>query len=173
MVHSQKLWVITHNWPQEPPTAPKAVSSDHRAACMVEATATLYARSEASSGCGSFVQIQCIVSHASLMKSRAFIMHCCSCHTHRDGRERAAWQCWQAERGGQRSATLVKVADRVLVLTCVPAGRLLSSEPTGLFSRQTPAEESSLSACGLCAEFLEPTRPSTVGNQIPALAAMH
>ena len=34
MIHSQKLWVITHIWPQEPPTAPKAVSADHRAACM-------------------------------------------------------------------------------------------------------------------------------------------
>ena len=117
MVHSQKLWVITHIWPQEPPTAPKAVSSDHRAACIVEATATLYARSDASSGRGSFVQIQGIVSHASLMKSRAFIMHCCTCHAYRDGREGAAWQRWQAERGGERSAMLVRVADRVLVLT--------------------------------------------------------
>ena len=46
MTQSQELWVITHIWPQEPPTAPKAVSADHRAACMVEATATLNARSD-------------------------------------------------------------------------------------------------------------------------------
>ena len=48
MIQSQKSWVITQIWPQEPPTAPKAVSADHRAACIVGATATLNARSEAS-----------------------------------------------------------------------------------------------------------------------------
>ena len=149
MIQSQKSWVITHTWPQEPPTAPKAVSADHRAACMVEATATLHARSDASCGCGSLAWIHCDASHTDRVKSRAFIMRCCSCHTRQDGREGAAWQCWQAERGGQRSAMLVRVADRVLVLTRVPAGRLLSGEATGAFSRQTPAEESSLSACGL------------------------
>ena len=117
MIQSQKSWVITHIWPQEPPTAPKAVSADHRAACMVEATATLHARSDASYGCGSLVWIHCDASHTDRVKSRAFIMRCCSCHTRRDGREGAAWQCWQAERGGQRSAMLVRVADRVLVLT--------------------------------------------------------
>ena len=57
MVHAQKSWVITHIWPHEPPTAPYAVSADHHAACIVEATATLHARSDASSGCDSFVQI--------------------------------------------------------------------------------------------------------------------
>ena len=41
MIHSQKSWVITHIWPQEPPIAPKAVSADHRAAHIVEAAATL------------------------------------------------------------------------------------------------------------------------------------
>ena len=112
-----KSWVITHIWPQEPPTAPKAVSADHRAACMVEATATLHARSHASCGCGSLVWIHCDASHTDRVKSRAFIMRCCSCHTRQDGREGAAWQCWQAGRGGQRSAMLVRVADRVLVLT--------------------------------------------------------
>ena len=117
MIQSQNSWVITHIWPQEPPTAPKAVSADHRAACMVEATATLDARSDASCGCGSLVWIHCDASHTDRVKSRAFIMRCCSCHTRQDGREGAAWQCWQAERGGQRSAMLVRVADRVLVLT--------------------------------------------------------
>ena len=38
------VWVLTHIWPQEPPTAPKAVSADHRAACIVEVTATLNGR---------------------------------------------------------------------------------------------------------------------------------
>ena len=98
-------------------TAPQAVSADHRTACMVEATATLHARSDASCGCGSLVWIHCDASHTDRVKSRAFIMRCCSCHTRQDGREGAAWQCWQAERGGQRSAMLVRVADRVLVLT--------------------------------------------------------
>ena len=46
---------FTHIWPQEPTTAPQAVSADHRAACMVEATATLHARSDASCGRGSLV----------------------------------------------------------------------------------------------------------------------
>ena len=27
MIQLQKSWVITHSWPQEPPTAPKAVSA--------------------------------------------------------------------------------------------------------------------------------------------------
>ena len=117
MIQSQNSWVITHIWPQEPPTAPKAVSADHRAACMVEATATLHARSDASYGCGSLVWIHYDASHTDRIKSRAFIILCYSCHTRQDGREGAAWQCWQAERGGQRSAMLVRVADRVLVLT--------------------------------------------------------
>ena len=123
MIQSQKLWVITHIWPQEPPTAPKAVSADLRAACIVEAAATINGRSDASYGCGSFmVWVHCDASHTDRVKSRAFIMPCCLCHTRQDGKEGAAWQCWQAERGGhsgQRSATcmLVRLADRVLVLT--------------------------------------------------------
>ena len=82
-------------------------------------TATLSGRSDASCGCGSLVWIHCDASHTDRVKSRAFIMRCCSCHRHtrQDGREGAAWQCWQAERSGQRSAMLVRVANRVLVLT--------------------------------------------------------
>ena len=81
MIQSQN-WVITHIWPQEPPTALKAVSADHRAACMVEAIATFNGRSDTSCGCGSLVWIHYDTSHTDRVKSRAFIMPCCSCVTH-------------------------------------------------------------------------------------------
>ena len=63
------------------------VSADHRAACMVEATATLHARSDTSYGCGSLVWIHYDASHTDRIKSRAFIILCYSCHTRQDGRE--------------------------------------------------------------------------------------
>ena len=64
-------------------------------------------------------------SHTDRVRSRAFIMLCCSCHIRQDGREGAAWQCWQAERGGQRSAMLVRVAD--IGSLCSPKYRLAVS----------------------------------------------
>ena len=77
MLHSQKSWVITHICAQEPPTAPKAVSDDHRAACMVEATATLNGRSDAACGRGSLVWIYCDALHTDRVQTRAFIMRGC------------------------------------------------------------------------------------------------
>ena len=122
MIPSQKSWVIdSHLATGATHSTQEAVSADHRAACIVEAAATLNGRSDASCGCGSLVWIHCDASHTDRVKSRAFIMLCCSCHTRQDGREGAAWQCWQADWGGQRPAMLVRVADsmadRVLVLT--------------------------------------------------------
>ena len=81
MIQSQKSWVITHIWPQEPPTAPKAVSADHRAACMVDETATLNARSDASCGCGSLVCIHCDASHTDrVFASKAARLSCVAAH---------------------------------------------------------------------------------------------
>ena len=83
MIYSQKAWVITHIWPQELPTAPKAVGADHRAACMVEAATTLNGRSDASCtascGCGSLVWIHYDALHREIT-SKAARLSCFAAH---------------------------------------------------------------------------------------------
>ena len=70
--------VITHMFGHRSHSqAPKAVSADHRAACMIKATATLNGRSDASCGCDSLVWIHCDAAHTDRVKSRAFIMRIC------------------------------------------------------------------------------------------------
>ena len=83
MIHtySSQNWCgssLTLFWPQEPPTATKAVSADHRAACMVEATATPNGRSDALCGCGSLIWIHYDASHTDRVKSRA--LSCVAAH---------------------------------------------------------------------------------------------
>ena len=74
-------WVITHIWPQEPPTAPKAVSADHSAAFIVEAAATLNGRSDASCGRSSLVWIHYDASHTDRIKRlKAARLSCFAAH---------------------------------------------------------------------------------------------
>ena len=101
--HSHLATAATHS------IRSKAVSADHCAACMVEAAAALNARSDASCGCGSLVWIYTTTPRIQIA-SKAARLSCVAAHvTHVEKRERTSctWQCWQAERGGQRSAVLV------------------------------------------------------------------
>ena len=66
------------------------------------------------------MRIHCDASHTDRVKSRAFIMRFAAHVTHvKTGEKELHGSAGnrQAERGGQRSAMLVRVADRVLVLT--------------------------------------------------------
>ena len=102
MIQSQNLWVITHIWPQEPPTAPKAVSADHRAACMVEATATLHARSDASCGCGSLLLgMDTLRRLAYRSRQKPRVYHALLLMSHTSRRERMSCMAVLASRAGR------------------------------------------------------------------------
>ena len=119
MIHSQKSWIIPHIWPQEPPTAPKALTTAPHAwsKLSLRSTVALMLRAAVAAWYGY------VATPRKQIASKATRLSCVAAHvTHAETGEKelhgsAAAGCWQAERGGQRSAMLIRLADRVLVLT--------------------------------------------------------
>ena len=123
MIHSQKSWVISHIWPQEPPTAQHPRRSALTTAphawskLPLRSTVALMPRAAVAAWYGytTMPRIQIAGQKPRVYHELLLMSHTSS---PQDGREGAAWQCWQAQQGGQRSAMLVRVADSwVLVLT--------------------------------------------------------
>ena len=103
--HTLSLMRITHIWPQEPPTAPKAVSADHRAACILEATplrSTAALMPRASCRCGSLVWTQCNASHTRIA-SKPARLSCVAAHvTHVETGEKELYGSTSVKRKAVR-----------------------------------------------------------------------